>query len=97
MGNERIYIVGKEFGKANKLFAKQRPLQVLHGMALLVKHSWTWQPGTTLYLPVMCSTRGLVANFIDSSFEAWLFTDLSHSSLTNKSTYIQGKLLKKLQ
>ena len=38
MGNEGIYSVGKEFGKANKIFAKQRVLRVLHGMTILAKH-----------------------------------------------------------
>ena len=63
----------------------------------------------TLHLPIMCSTRGLFAGCFlwathepvlkstYSTFEAWFFTDLSHSSLTNKPTYIQGKWLKKLQ
>ena len=63
----------------------------------------------TLHLPIMCSTRGLFAGCFlwathepvlistYSTFEAWFFTDLSHLSLTNKPTYIQGKWLKKLQ
>ena len=38
----------------------------------------------------------LLANSTDSSFEIWFFTNLSHSSLTNKPTYIQGKWLKKI-
>ena len=37
MGNEGIYSVGKEFGKANKLFSKQRVSWVLRGMALIVR------------------------------------------------------------
>ena len=82
MGNEGIYSVGNEFGKANKPFAKQRVSWVLCEMALLAKHSQTSQPGMTLQLLVMCFTRGLfagyfsqatrelVANSTDSSFEA---------------------------
>ena len=109
MDNEDIYSVGKEFGKATQLFAKQNVSWVLRGLALLVKHSWTWQLGMTLQLLVMCSICGLfagfftwatcelVANSTDSPFEAWFFTNLSHLSLTNKPTYIQGKWLKKLQ
>ena len=34
MGNEGIYSVGKKFGKANKLFAKQMVSRVLRVMAL---------------------------------------------------------------
>lgn len=37
------------------------------------------------------------AKFTCSTFETWFFTDLSHSSLSIKATYIQGKWLKKLQ
>ena len=47
MGNKSIYSVGKEFGKANKLFAKQRVSRVLRKMALLAKHLRTSQPGLT--------------------------------------------------
>ena len=39
MDNEDIYSVGKEFGKATQLFAKQNVSWVLRGLALLVKHS----------------------------------------------------------
>ena len=39
--NESIYSVGKEFGKATQLFAKQKVLWVLCRLALLVKHSRT--------------------------------------------------------
>ena len=38
MGNEGIYSVGKEFGKALYLFSKQRVSRIPHEMALLVKH-----------------------------------------------------------
>ena len=36
MGNEGLYSVGKEFGKANKPFAKKWVSRVLRGMALIV-------------------------------------------------------------
>ena len=61
MGNEGIYSVGKEFGKANKLFAKQMVSRVLRVMALILKHSRNSLPGMTLHLPVMCSTCGSFA------------------------------------
>ena len=76
--------------------------RVFHRMALLAKHLRTWQSSVTLQLPIMCSTCGffyrlLLTSFALASrklhwfiFEAWFFTDLSHSSLTNKPTYIQG-------
>ena len=32
MGNQGIYSVGKEFGKATQLFSKQNVLRVLHGL-----------------------------------------------------------------
>ena len=54
-------------------------------------HTWLF---TCYFLQV---TRELVTNSTNSSFEAWFFIDLSHSSLTNKPTYIQGKWLKKLK
>ena len=38
----------------------------------------------------------LVENSIDSTFEAWFFTNLSHSSLTNKPTYILGKMIEEI-
>ena len=39
MGNEGIYIVGKEFGKAPYLFAKQNISRIPHEMAFLAKYS----------------------------------------------------------
>ena len=79
MGNEGIYSVGKEFGKALFHFAKQRVSWVPREMVFLAKYSRTGQAGITLQLLVMCFTRGLftgcftcelVANCTDSSFEA---------------------------
>ena len=64
--------------------------------------------GMTPQLLIMCSIRGLLAdcfllatcklvmNSTDSPFDAWFFTDLSLSSLTNKLTYIQGKMIEEI-
>ena len=41
MGNEGIYSMSNEFGKALYLFAKQNVSRVPHEMALLMKHSRT--------------------------------------------------------
>ena len=41
VGNEGIYNVSKEFGKALYFFGKQNISRVSHKMVLLVKHSQT--------------------------------------------------------
>ena len=102
-----VYIVWvKDLVKQHNFFSKQTVLWVPRRLALFSKHSRNLKPNMTLQLPVMCSTHGIFAGYFlqashenstDSSFEAWFFTDLSQSSLTNKLTYIQGKWFKELQ
>ena len=84
------------------------PNRQFRRLAFLAKYLRSWQPGMTFQLSVMCFIRGfftgcfsrathkLVANSTDSSFETWFFTDLSHSPLTNKPTYIQGKMIEEI-
>ena len=108
--NKSIYIVRKDMVKQNITFCQTEtfigPSRVSLTHETLAKNS-VWHNSsssshvlnTWLFSQVRFSrdSHEPVTKSTCSSFEAWIFTDLSHSFLTIEPTYIQGKWLKKLQ
>ena len=109
MGNYGIYSVCKYMVKQNITFCQKEsfagPSLVGLTRETLAK-STVWRDSsssshvlyTWLFSRVSFSwdSREPIAKSICTFLEAWVFTDLSHSSFTINPTYIQGKWLKKL-
>ena len=104
VGNESIYSVDKDMVKQNITFCQTEtftgPSRVGLTHETLVKNT-VWHESsssshvlnTWLFSQVRFSRDNCesVAKSTCSSFEARIFTNLSHSSFTIKPTYIQGK------
>ena len=92
-------------GSHTKKSSRQNVSQLSHGKALPARHSPKRQPGTTLQLPVMCSSRGsfaaqLLANFLRNYLILHLSLSLHQLNTkpnTIKSYKVQGYKLKQLQ